>query len=245
MAISISRRAERIRRAGAARWVLGLLAATSLGFGALAVSRSSVFHARAVEVSGAVHLPRGRVVELVGVSTATNVLWLDDEALERRLESHAWIARADVSRALPWTIRIAIVERSPVALAEDAGRRFLVAGDGTVLGPAGSRAELPRIALPPVAALEDARPSVTGAARALGAMDPTLRARVRRIAVEIDGTLELWLRDRVRVRFGSPASLAAKATALARVLDWSEATGARILRVSVVAPAAPAVSLAG
>lgn len=245
MATSISRRAERFTREGVLRWALVVLAAASIGFGALAVSRSSVFHAQSVEVSGAEQLSRARVVELAAVSRSTNVLWLDDGAIEARLESHAWIARADASRVLPWTIRIGIVERSPVALAEDAGRRFLVAADGTVLGSPPAGTDLPRIVLPPVGTPEEARPSVSGPARALGAMEPSLRARVRWIAVAIDGTIELRLHGGLRVRYGLPTDVGAKAGTLARVLAWADAEGVGLARVSVVAPASPAVSLSG
>ncbi len=229
-----------------ARWALGALAVTSIGFGALAISRSAVFHARAVQVKGAAHLSSGEVVDAARVSEETNVLWLDEEAIEARLETHAWIRRAEVSWDLPWTIRIAIVERAPLAVAEDAGRRFLVAGDGTVLGPGARHADLPRILLPPpVPTSRDPRPSVTGAARALAALDPGLRTRVRRIWVGVDGTLELRLRDGPRVRFGSSTDLAAKAAALGRVLRWSEVERVSIRRVEVVTPAAPAVVIAG
>ena len=226
-------------------WVLGLASAVALGVAGFAVSRSSVFDARAVEVAGVEHLSRAEVIDLAGVSTDTNVVWLDEATIERRLESHPWIAAADIHAALPGTIQIRVLERSPVAIAVDGGRRLLVAGDGTVLGPATTDERLPSIELPAAGSVEGPRSSLGGAARALGAMDAELRARVRQVTVGIDGTLEVWLRDGIRVRFGSPTEMVPKALALHQVLRWAEAEGERLRSVSVVAPGAPAVALAG
>lgn len=224
--------------------VLGILATVAVGLAGFAVSRSSVFHARGIEVTGVGHLSRANVVELAGVSADTNVVWLDEGAVERRLESHPWIRLAEVHATLPWTIQIRVLERTPVAVANEGDRRLLVAGDGTVLGLAARRTDLPPIELPSAGSIEGPRSSPAGAARILGAMDPALRARVRQAIVGVDGTVEVWLQGGVRVRFGSPAEPARKAVALDRVLRWAEGAGERLRSVSVVAPDAPAASLA-
>lgn len=244
METSISLPDDRVRRGDWRVWVLGMLAAVALGLAGLAVSRSSMFHARGIEVIGVGHLSRADVIELAGVSAETNVVWLDEGAVERRLESHPWIRLAEVHAALPWTIQIRVLERSPVAVAVDGDRRLLVAGDGTVLGLAALGRDLPPIELPSAGSIEGPRSSPAGAARILGAMDPALRARVRQAIVGIDGTVEIWLGGGIRVRFGSPAEPARKALALDRVLRWAEGEGQRLRSVSVVAPDTPAASLA-
>lgn len=225
-------------------WV-GLLAVLSVVVAGIAVSRSAVFHARTIEVRGASHLSRAEVLSLAQVSIATNVVWLDEAAIERMLTSHAWVADADVRASLPATIRIRVVERSPVAVAVDGARRLLVAGDGTILGPETGGAKLPSIEVPPVGGPEGPKPGFVGAARALGAMEGDLRSLVRRVAVGLDGTLEVRMRGGLRVSFGLPSQAEDKVAVLARVLAWAQTQGQPLGSVSVVAPGAPAVSIAG
>ncbi|HEX6231150.1 MAG TPA: FtsQ-type POTRA domain-containing protein [Actinomycetota bacterium] len=246
MASSTSSRAERSRRLDRVAVALAVAAVVAVGAAGVAVSRSPVFHARTVQVSGGSHLSRPELVALAGVSKATNVVWLDEGAIERRLTTHPWISAATVRAEFPSTIHIRVVERSPIAVAVDGARRLILAGDGTVLGPAGrEHRRLPSIELPPVGGPEGPKPRFDGAARALAAMDVLVRSLVRRIDVRPDGTLEIRLRDGVRVAFGTPSRADRKAAALTQVLGWAAAEGQPLRSVSVVAPEAPAATIAG
>ena len=206
-----------------------------------------MLHARTIEVSGHSALSRAEVVAIAALDRRTNVLWFDDGAAERRLESNAWVADAEITVSLPSTIRIAVTERVPVAIATDGRGDMLVAGDGTTLGsperPSDARG-LPKIELAATDVIEGSPQSPAGAALALGAMGVDLRADVARISVLLDGTLEVWLRSGARVRFGAPTSIAPKARAIARALAWAEAEGEQILVLSVVSPSTPAATLA-
>lgn len=221
----------------------------ALGLGGSQLTRSSLVHARAIEVTGAARLSRAEVVARAAVSKATNVWWLDELAVERRLETDPWIADARVSTGFPATIRIAIVERSPIAVVSDRLGDLLVAADGTALGPAAGTRGLPRIEVagPSTVAtsVEGARPFRAVAAAVLGAMTSELRASVLAVTMEADGTVDLRLRGGIRVGYGSAHEPTAKARALDRILSWANATGERIEWVSLAAPNAPAVKLAG
>jgi cell division protein FtsQ len=245
LAISISLRAEPgRRRAGIRAGVLGVAAVVALGLGGSQLTRSSFLHARAIEVTGAARLSRAEVVARAAVSGATNVWWLDELAVERRLEADPWIADAHVSTGFPATIRIAIVERSPVAVASERLGGLLVAADGTALGPARRTRGLPRIEVAGASTAEGARPSRAEAASILGAMTSELRASIVVVTMAADGYVDLRLRGGIRVGYGSAAQPTAKAQALDRILSWANATGERIAWVSVAAPNAPAVRLA-
>ena len=197
---------------GRRRAVLIAAAAASvvLVAGGIAASRSSAFHARRLEVSGAHHLRRGDLIEVAGISKATNALWLDEAEAERRLEAEPWIAAADVRVAFPLTIEIAVTERSPVAVARG-NVLSLMAADGTALGPGKVPRGLPVIELGAARPLEGVRSSPVAAARALGAMAPSLRAEVARVRVLLGGTLELRLRGGPTVLFGTPDEARRKA----------------------------------
>jgi cell division protein FtsQ len=227
-------------------WVLAVAGAVGLVVAGVVVSRSSMLHARAIEVEGASHRSTGQVVAAAGVSLDTNVVWLDERAAERRLEADPWIARADVRVALPWTIEIEVRERSPVAVASDGLREVLVAGDGTSLGTSVERMRgLPRIQLSPAAALGGSVQSPRPAALAIGAMGARLRAEVSTVTVLVDGTLEMRLEGGVSVRYGGAVEVRRKAAVLGRILGWARREGETVAAVNVVAPGHPAVRLAG
>ncbi|HZD19020.1 MAG TPA: FtsQ-type POTRA domain-containing protein [Actinomycetota bacterium] len=240
---STSSVADRARRIDLRLSLLVTIAAASVLVAAVAVSRSSAFHARSIRVMGTVQLSRSEVVALSGVSGRTNVPWLDEGAIERRLDQHPWVADARVQAKLPWTIRIRIVERRPMAVVVQGDRRLLVAGDGTVLGSGDRLHGLPVIVAPAIGMVEGPRPELRDAIRALGAMDPDVSALVRRAAVDIDGTVELRMRGGVRVELGSPSEPVRAATMLGRILEWAAAEGRGVRSISLVAPGAPAIKL--
>jgi hypothetical protein len=182
------------------------------------------------------------------VGRQSNVVWLDEGAAERRLESNPWIAEADVQITLGLRIEITVTERVPVAVASDGRSSVLVAADGTTLGPVRDQTSvrsLPLIELPAVRTIDGAAmPTPDGAARALAAMSVDLRAAVDRVTVLPGGTLEVWIRVGPMVEFGPATALGPKARTIARTLTWAEAAGEEIVTLSVVAPTAPAATFA-
>ena len=244
MGISTSRPAEWFRSLrGRRRRALIAVGSVVLLIGGVAASRSSVFDVRRIEVSGADHLHRPEIVRIAGVSNATNALWLDEGVVERRLEAEPWIADADVRVTLPLTVEIAVHERSPVAVAQGAVTS-LMAADGTALGSGRVPRGLPMIELGRAGPVEGIRPSPVGAARALGAMAPALRAQVARVRVLLDGSLELRLRGGPTVRFGTPEDAERKAVTIQRMLAWAGSEGTPLRTLSVVSALAPAATLA-
>jgi cell division protein FtsQ len=244
LGISTSRPAEWFRSLrGRRRPALIAVGSVVLLIGGVAASRSSVFDVRRIDVTGTDHLHRPQIVRIAGVSNATNALWLDEGMVERRLESEPWIADADVRVTLPLTVEIAVHERSPVAVAQGAVTS-LMAADGTALGSGRIPRGLPVIELGAAGPVEGIRPSPVGAARALGAMAPALRAQVARVRVLLDGSLELRLRGGPTVRFGTPEDAQRKAVTIQRMLAWAGSEGTPLRTLSVVSALAPAATLA-
>jgi cell division protein FtsQ len=232
----------RFRRA----WAIGAVALAVIGTVGFFLSRSSIFHVRHVEVAGAAHRSRADIVRLSGVVRATNALWLDERAVELRLEQDPWIASATVSTSFPWTVHVEVTERTPSAVVDRGTDRLLLATDGTPLGLAGRVSGLPvivpLIVMTPAGAVEVARPSLQPAARAIGALPPAILARVRQVIVSLDGTLELRLQGGPRVEFGPATEIVAKARAIASILAWSDYEAQPLAILNVVAPGAPAAS---
>lgn len=245
MATSTSRLAEvgaavRGRRLAATVMAAAMvIVATSL-----VISRSSLLHLRHLEVVGTTSLTRAEVVRLAGLSSSTNVLWFDPGAVERRLESDPWVATATVARRLPATIRISVVERAPVAMIRDERGFTVVATDGIVLGTVAADPALPEIEI--VAGSTSGRGNAqarAAAARAIAGLDGGGRPAVVRALVRA-GTLTVELDGGIRVEFGEPIGIQAKAAAARRILRWASLHRASVARVNVIAPDSPTATFA-
>lgn len=218
------------------RWASIGIAAAVLAAGAWGVVNSPAFRARSIEVTGASHVGRAAVLRLAGVTSRTNVLWLDSSAAARRLEANPWIASASVARSLPSTVRIAVTERTPAAELKVGSGWALVAGDGTVLGRVSRDPGLPSLQM----ALGERR-FLTGPAAVVGGMSPWLRARVRSVIPDRRGSVAMELSSGQRVLFGPPSDIAVKDQALAGIVRWIAASGATVGYIDLRAPLAPAV----
>jgi cell division protein FtsQ len=204
-----------------------------------------IFAAKRVLVSGTHHVRRGAVLRMAGVGLGTNVLHADLGAITRRLEADPWIADAVVTRSLPTTLSILIVERVPVGIAPDAGGTLdLVAADGTRLGRAQASTHLPTIT-PTFGEQAPTASAIRGAAAVLASMPGSLRAAVATIAVASDGFALVQTRSGVTVTYGDGSQLEAKAQALAAVLAWATSQAKTLATVDVTVPGAPTARLAG
>jgi len=189
----------------------------------LAATRTGLFRVRGLEVEGGSHRSRDQIARLSGVTERDNAIWLDETAVEARLLRDPWIARAEVRVDLPWSVKITVTERSPVAVSRLGTEATLVAAPPAWVDPGGNRA-------------------IAEAARALAALDPMLRSKVRRVTIGDTRGLELLLTDGLRVRFGPPGAYAAKARVLGEVVTWIEGSDERIREIDVSAPSAPVVT---
>jgi cell division protein FtsQ len=235
------------RRVPTARGVLVVASASAfvLLVALFAVSRSSLFAIRHLQISGAAHRTTSELRARAGVPDGANLVWLDTAAIVRRLEADPWVARATVRRSLPWTLSIRVTERRPIAVLAAGAERTLLAADDTRLGAAAAHARLPVISLPPAAPATVGLPGEDGAVRALAALASRVRQRVREVDVAVGGTLGLVLRGGGTVELGRPVDLGEKARALRRLLAWEHTSGTRLGRISLVAPTAPAATIAG
>jgi cell division protein FtsQ len=243
LATSTSRLTELVAAVRGRRLVAAVIAAAvAIVATSFVVSRSSLLHLRQLEVVGTTSLTRSEVVRLAGLSSSTNVLWFDPGAVERRLESDPWVATATVSRRLPGTIRISVVERVPVAMIRDERGFTVLATDGVALSTVEPDPALPEIV---VVAGSSARPgnaqARAAAARAIAWLDGGRRPAVVRAVVGA-GILTVELDGGTRVEFGEPIGIEAKAAAARRILRWAASQRASVARVNVIAPDSPTVT---
>jgi cell division protein FtsQ len=105
------------RRAARVAGALGALSLTAAApwWGPAALSELRYFRVRRVEVVGATYLEPREVARRLAVDTTQSV-WLDLDALERRVAALPQVKEARVERKLPGTLVVRVAEHLPVAL---------------------------------------------------------------------------------------------------------------------------------
>ena len=222
-------------------WPITVIVALSLVGSLWWVTRSPIFSARQVEVTGASHLSRAKVLRLAGVGPGTNLFWLHTGAPEAKLERNPWIADAEVTRSLPSTLRITIHERTAVAQFPRDGDFLVVATDGTILARRPVRRDLPLLTIDSATMPDHQR--LGRSAWVVGAMSPWLRERVTRVLRTSDGSIVVHLQSGIPVYFGEAIDIQQKDQALAAVLRWALTGDHPVESINVQAPLAPTAKL--
>ena len=237
---SAGRRRRRARRRRLRRSIIaaGIVCALP-GVWALVV-RSPLVRARVIDVAGAAHVTRSQALRLAGISRSTNVASLDTSAAASRLEADPWIARAIVRKGLPWTIRIELVERTPVLAVRGGPSAGIVAGDGTVLEEASRRDDAFPVLTPPRNATPaTAQAMIERAASALSPITPWVRDAIRAVSLARDGSLQFGLQGGGSILYGDAANADAKARTLAALLRWSESEHEEVVSADLRVAGAP------
>lgn len=103
----------RLRVAAVALGVVALV--TSPWWGRLIASRLSFFRVRRVEIVGVRYLAPSDIIARLQVDTTRSV-WDDPTPLEQRVAAHPQVSDVSISRKLPGTLVVNVVENLPVAL---------------------------------------------------------------------------------------------------------------------------------
>ncbi|WP_223798153.1 cell division protein FtsQ/DivIB [Sphingomonas nostoxanthinifaciens] len=127
-------------------WTLGLLVAAALIAGVIAMglpqmAGMAVAHAlgqagfvvRNIQISGRSHVDRDAVYRIVMDARGQDMPLVDLGAMRKSLLGLGWIADARVSRRLPDTLSVDIVERAPAAILQRNQVLSLIDDDGHVL----------------------------------------------------------------------------------------------------------------
>ena len=121
------------------------------------------FQARTIQLQGAHLLSRDAILSAAGISPSQSIFTVDGDAIRTRLEHLPWVRSASVETELPSTLRISVVEWTPI-LREQTG-----AGE-VLLAPGGQSLPLSSVAagsVPQLPLLVDRRPTPAPADPAL------------------------------------------------------------------------------
>ena len=204
------RRSRRPLQLAAAALAVGVVAWLLLG--------SPLLGVRAIQVDGVVNLPADQVRESAGIDPGTPLLRVDVDATEARVAALPQIASVEVTRGWPDTVVITVVERVPVAIVGEPGRRSLIDADGVLFDSVSGEAP------PGVVPLEvpdpgPGDPATLAGVAAVSALPAGLRPQVASAAATDAGEITLTLLDGTPVRWGGPEDSAEKAAALAGLIE--------------------------
>jgi cell division protein FtsQ len=100
---------------------------------ALQATVAAGYGVKTVSISGLERLDPETVRALVGAHPGDPTLGIDTTSAEARIEEHGWVKRARVTRILPDTLNVSVVERRPMALWQRGRGLVLVDDTGVVL----------------------------------------------------------------------------------------------------------------
>ncbi|TIC80980.1 FtsQ-type POTRA domain-containing protein [Nocardioides sp. GY 10127] len=222
-------REERLfrRRRLAARlpaWRLAALAVVVLALvvlGVYAVWFSSWLAVDDVEVEGTDLVSTSQVLAAADVADGTPLASVDTAAVQRRVESIAAVASADVVRSWPHAVTVTVTERVPVAAVTLGSSVKALDGDGVVFAaPSSVTDPLPQVRTSgtvTTAALREA-------AGVVEALPADLAKKVRYVVVRSADEVVLRLTGDRTVVWGSSADSATKAEVLEVLLGIDAST---------------------
>jgi cell division septal protein FtsQ len=152
------------------------------------------FAVKTVEIAGAGHTSRAELDAATSRYVGANLFQIDIEGVQRDLRALPWVSRVDIEKKLPDTLRIRIVERTPVALALTLSGLRYVDESGVpfaALSPAVGDPDLLLISGATIADLARAAELV----RELRTRDPLLYSRISEIRTIAPDGFALFDRD--------------------------------------------------
>lgn len=206
-----------------------LVASIAVAWGARRYIMSSPrFAVRTVLVEGASRRTAEQIASAGGVAVGANIFALDPDAVSMAITTDPWIERATVTRKLPSTIQITVVEREARAAAAIGGDLYLATRDGELFkrfAPADPE-DLPIVTgILPEQVARDRAGVVLAVKRALDVLEELERTGVAKrypvqeLHLEKDGSLVITIgKEAIALHLGHPP-FRAKIEQASRVLQ--------------------------
>ncbi len=175
------------------------------------------FRVEQIEVTGLKRMDRMTVYAIATDQHSRAMPLVDLSKVRERLLDYGWIADARVSRRLPDTLVVDIVERTPAAIWQHNGQLMLIDAQGTLLEPVSAEA-MPSLPLVIGDGANEHEPAYQKLMEAAPALKPSVRA-----AVWIgDRRWDLMFEQGERLQLPEGEAAAAKAVAKFAELDGKD-----------------------
>ena len=179
--------------------------------------RSSWFRVAQIEVQAGPGLDPAAIRAATGVRIGQPLLSIDLDAVRQSVGNLPPVAAVSASRAWPHILRLAVTERTPVALTASANGPWLVDGSGLAYQPAPhQKPVLPMLAANRVAPGD---PATHAALVVLASLPPSIRQKLQVVVGSSANAVILRLAGGKQVLWGSPDESDRKAQVLLAMLS--------------------------
>ncbi|MDT0276882.1 cell division protein FtsQ/DivIB [Blastococcus goldschmidtiae] len=203
------------RRRRALQLAVGLLVLAALGWG---LWSGPLLAVRSVQVDGATRLPAALVREAAGIEGGRSLLRVDVDAARAAVAELPQVESVTVTRGWPSRVVITLVERTPLAVVGEAGRRSLLDERGVLFDSV--TGDPPAGVVPLSVADPGPDDEATAAAlAAIGALPEPVREQVARVEAPGPDEVVVVLTDGPLVRWGGAEESEKKAGILTALLD--------------------------
>jgi cell division protein FtsQ len=206
---------------------------------------SSFLNVRHVKVLGGRHTTAAQVAEVAGLDENDNLLLLSTEDIAAAARGLPWVKSAVVTRSLPGTVRVKIVERTPAMVVSLGMTRWTVDSRGRVLVRGAVRKGLPIVGGVDVDSPQPGQlvesDEVLAALKAYRSLPGQLRSRIRGVFAPTVERLSFSLEGGTLIRYGAAERLRAKNQVLIAVMQRLRAQDRSVAYIDVRVPTNPAV----
>jgi cell division protein FtsQ len=132
------------------RFLIALLVAVGGYFGWMGyqwLAHAEVFQISGVDVKGVKRLTEDEIRDIGGIFAGQNIFLVDIDAAARQARSHPWVKDVRIHRRLPNRISMIITERSPHAVLDAGGERYLIDDEGVAIERKAKRGDPPELPL--------------------------------------------------------------------------------------------------
>jgi cell division protein FtsQ len=132
------------------RMLIALLIAGGGYFGWMGyqwLAHAEVFQISGVDVKGVKRLTEDEIRDIGGIFAGQNIFLVDIDAAARQARSHPWVKEVRIHRRLPNRISMIITERSPNAVLDAGGERYLIDDEGVAIERRAKRGDPPELPL--------------------------------------------------------------------------------------------------
>ncbi len=111
------------------------------------LAHAEVFQIAGVDVKGVKRLTEDDIRDIGGIFAGQNIFLVDIDAAARQARSHPWVKAVRIHRRLPNRISMIITERSPNAVLDAGGERYLIDDEGVAIERRTKRGDPPELPL--------------------------------------------------------------------------------------------------
>jgi cell division protein FtsQ len=219
------RRRRSIMRRRVAFGVAVALGVLAVIWGLVTLWSAPLLPVKVVLVNGASRLSTESVLASAAIPAGATLLKLPKTQILQRLRANPWVGSAALTRSLPGTVKIAIVERTPAAIVEAGGAEvWLVSADGYWLSrrSAEDTSVLPTVrdvpGAVPIAGKQSGSKELQNALAVVAGLSPELRGRVKSVSAATVDKTALMLADNIQVFVGSAEEISKKDQLIRQIL---------------------------